>query len=207
MLQLTQDRTAGFEDSVMTRMAKLVLLGAFVLGAGTFVFAQQQESLADVARKVTANKPAPPPNQKVYTNDDLQFHTVADTTSTSTDTSTDTDASKAKTTKKGPPPKSDDDIKAEKQKDWDKKLADQRQKIADLKREIDVITREQRLRDAAFYADAGNRLRNQEQYSQDVQKSKDELDAKQKQLQDAEQQLSDMQEEVRKAGLRDSGGQ
>ncbi len=193
----------------MTRIAKSVLLGAALLCAGTFVFAQQQESLADVARKATANKPAPPPNQKVFTNDDLQFHTVADTTtsSTSTDTSTNTDASTAKTTKKGPPAKSEDEIRADKQKDWDKKLADQRKKIDDLKREIDVITREQKLRDATFYADAGNRLRNQEQYSQDVQKSKDELDTKQKQLQDAQQELTDMQEAARKDGARDNGGQ
>ena len=193
----------------MTRIAKSVLLGAALLCASTFVIAQQQESIADIARKATADKPAPPPNQKVYTNDDLQFHSVADTTtsSTSTDSSTDTDASKSKTTKKGTTAKTDDEQKADKQKDWDKKLADQRQKIADLKREIDVITREQKLRDASFYGDAGNRLRNQEQYSQDVQKSKDELDAKQKQLQDAQQALDDMQEEVRKAGLRDSGGQ
>ena len=189
----------------MTRMTKLFLIGALVFGAGTLVFAQQ-DSLADVARKATANKPAPQPNQKVYTNDDLQFHVVADTTTSSSSTDTSTDSDKTKTTKKGPTPKSDDELKADKQKEWDGKLAEQRKKIDGLKHDIDVITREQKLRDATFYADAGNRLRNQEQYAQEVQKSKDELDAKQKELQDAQQQLSDMQEEARKAGARDNGG-
>ena len=43
--------------------------------------------------------------------------------------------------------------------EWKQKIADQQGKIDLLSRELDVTQREYRLRAAAFYADAGNRLR------------------------------------------------
>ena len=184
----------------MTRMVKFVLLGAVLFCAATLAFAQQQESLADVARRVTAKQPPPPPNQKVYTNDDLQFHAVAPTTTTTSDGGATTTTS----TKKGPPAKTDDELKADKQKDWDDKFKQQHKQIDDIQRELDLLTREQKLRDATFYADAGNRLRNQEQYSKDSERYKNDIATKQQQLADAKQKLDDMREEARKDGASDT---
>ena len=188
----------------MTRIVKFVLLGAVLLCAATFVFAQQEESLGDVARRITAKQPPPPPNQKVYTNDDLQFHTV-ELTSTTTTSDTGTDADKPKTTtKKGPAPKSEDELRKEKNDQWAQKFKDAHKQIDDLTREVDVLTREQKLRDATFYADAGNRLRNQEQYAQDTERYKNQIADKQKQLDDAKAKLEDLREEARKDGASDT---
>jgi hypothetical protein len=193
------------EDGVMTRIAKFVLLGAAVLGAATLVYAQQQqESLADYARRVTANQPPKPPDQKVYTNDDLQFHTVPQTTTTTTTTDS-TDSTKPKTTKKNEPqPKSDDDLKKEKQAAWDTKFKDQHKEIDTLTRELDVLVREQKLRDATFYADVGGRLQHEAEYAQASEKYKTDIAAKTQALADSKQKLEDMREEARKDGCQDN---
>ncbi|MBV9481540.1 MAG: hypothetical protein JO249_12435 [Acidobacteria bacterium] len=85
--------------------------------------------------------------------------------------------------------------------EWRKKIADQKDTVALLQRESDVLQREYRLRAAAMYADVGNRLRNATQWDKQDRDYKDKLAAKQKDLDRAKQQLSDMQEQARKAGV------
>ncbi len=88
---------------------------------------------------------------------------------------------------------------AERQKtanEWTEKIAKQKEKIASLNHEIDLDQRELRLRDAAVYSDpsiSGLAIRDA-QYRSDV-------DAKQKALEAARQQLDEMQEQARKAGI------
>ncbi len=84
--------------------------------------------------------------------------------------------------------------------EWKQKLATQKKDISLMERELDVLQREYRLRAAAFYADAGNRLRNQQQWSQDDQQYRSRIELKQKQLDDAKQKLDDLKEQARKAG-------
>lgn len=74
-------------------------------------------------------------------------------------------------------------------------------------RELDVLQREYQLRAAAFYADAGNRLRNQAVWDQEDAKYKEQIADKQKELDTAKQKLDDMQEDARKAGMPSSVGQ
>jgi hypothetical protein len=100
--------------------------------------------------------------------------------------------------------KSDDSAAASRQKmmdEWKSKFAKQRQEIHLSERELDVLVREYRLRAAAFYADAGNRLRNQEQWSREDQQYRDRIAQKQKQLDDSKQTLDDMKEQARKDGM------
>jgi hypothetical protein len=100
--------------------------------------------------------------------------------------------------------KSDDSAAASRQKlmdEWKSKFAKQRQEIHLSERELDVLVREYRLRAAAFYADAGNRLRNQEQWSREDQQYSDRIAQKQKQLDDSKQTLEDMKEQARKEGM------
>ena len=85
--------------------------------------------------------------------------------------------------------------------EWRKKVADQKDTITLLQRELDVLQREYRLRAAAMYADAGNRLRNQSSWDKEDQDYKDKTQAKQKDLDRAKQQLSDMQDQARKGGI------
>jgi hypothetical protein len=52
-----------------------------------------------------------------------------------------------------------------------------------------------------MYADVGNRLRNQADWDKQDRDYKDKIDAKQKDLDRAKQQLSDLQEDARKSGV------
>ena len=84
---------------------------------------------------------------------------------------------------------------------WKEKISTQRAQIDLLMREMDVLQREYRLRAAAFYADAGNRLRNSASWDKEDQQYKQQLDQKQRALDDAKQKLDDLQEQARKAGV------
>ena len=86
-------------------------------------------------------------------------------------------------------------------KQWQGKLAAQRDQIELLQRELDVMQREYQVRAAAFYADAGNRLRNSAAWDKTDAQYKQQIADKTKALEDAKQKLDDMQEEARKAGV------
>ena len=86
--------------------------------------------------------------------------------------------------------------------EWAKKLDQQKQKIDSLNHDLDLEQREYRLRAAAMYGDAGNRLRNQAQWDKDDAQYKSDIDEKQKAIDAARQQLDNMQEEARKAGIK-----
>jgi len=85
--------------------------------------------------------------------------------------------------------------------EWQTKIADQRNQVELLSRELDVMQREYKLRAAAFYADAGNRLRNQGQWDKEDASYKQHIADKQKSLDDAKQKLEDLQEQARKSGV------
>src|SRR2546421_412190 len=70
-----------------------------------------------------------------------------------------------------------------------------------LEREMDVMQREYRLRAAAFYADAGNRLRNAGSWDKEDAQYKQQLAEKQKSVNTAKEELQDMKERARKAGV------
>ena len=70
-----------------------------------------------------------------------------------------------------------------------------------LTREVDVTQREYRLRAAAFYADAGNRLRNQGSWDKEDAQYKQDVVKKQKAVDDARKAVDDLKEKARKAGV------
>jgi hypothetical protein len=84
---------------------------------------------------------------------------------------------------------------------WKDRLAAQKEKLDLLSRELDVEQRESQLRAAAFYADAGNRLRSSAAWDKEDADHKQKIDQKKKALDDAKKELDDMQEDARKAGL------
>src|SRR5215475_849951 len=100
--------------------------------------------------------------------------------------------------------KSASDEQAQKQqmfKGWQHKIQEQQNQVDLLNRELDVANREYRLRTAAFYADAGNRLRNAVSWDKEDTQYKEQIAEKQKRLEEAKKQLEDMQEEARRAGV------
>jgi hypothetical protein len=85
--------------------------------------------------------------------------------------------------------------------EWKKKITAQQEQVNLLAREMDVMQREYRLRAAAFYADAGNRLRNAGSWDKEDAQYKQQLAEKQKTLDAAKEELQDLRERARKAGV------
>jgi peptidoglycan hydrolase CwlO-like protein len=161
----------------------------------------QQSSLGDVARKTRSQKKAP----AIARYDEESFRNSAPSAPTADDKKAD-DADKDKdkdsakqadgkavdTTAKGKDAdKSKDDFKA--------KIDAQKNEITMLQREIDVTQREQRLRAAAFYGDAGTQLRDQAKYAEEAKTQQDKIDSKKQALDAAQQKLADLEEQARKA--------
>lgn len=100
-----------------------------------------------------------------------------------------------------PSPEEDAKKKEAALKEWQTKIAAQRDQIDLMQRELDVMQREYQIRAAAFYADAGNRLRNSGAWDKQDAQYKQQIADKQKAIDDAKQKLEDMQEEARKEGV------
>ena len=211
----------------MKRISYLCLVGLFaVLGATTFAAAQSSDSLADYARAHRKDKTS---TAKQFDNDNLpksdKLSVVGQEPApdTAAPEKSDKPADEAQKTQDPNAPKADaqtqakaetpaakpaddsNDEAAQRQKmqdQWKNKISAQKDKIDLLNRELDVMQREYRLRAAAMYADAGNRLRNSTAWDQEDAKYKQQIDDKQKAVDAAKQQLDDMQEQARKAGVR-----
>jgi len=151
-----------------------------------------QQSLGEVARQ---NRMKKKPTATVRLDDDNMKRTLLANAEPEPAKETDKQAGdKGKETAKkadsvAPKDKLADQIKAEKDE------------ITKLQRELDIVQREQRLRAAAFYADAGTQLRDQAKFAEDSRKEQAEIDSKKQALDAAQQKLADMEEQARKAGV------
>ena len=183
-------------------------------------WAQNDTSLGDAARATRKDKSQAAPT-KVFDNDTLpkeeRISVVGQAAVTPTALKSDS-AETSQTSETADDDKDADAKKDEKMKltidpdtsagdrekiygEWRKKVADQKDTITLLQRELDVLQREYRLRAAAMYADVGNRLRNQSEWDKQDRDYKDKIEAKQKDLDRAKQQLSDLQAQARKDGV------
>ena len=101
----------------------------------------------------------------------------------------------------------DKDENVEKQKAWDewkKRLQAQKTEIATLEKDLDLTNREYRLRAAAMYADAGNRLRNSAEWDKEDRDYKAQIAQKEKSVEDAKSKLESLKEDARKDGVPNS---
>jgi hypothetical protein len=181
--------------------ATLILLGV-LLGALLGTTGASAQSLADYAREARKNKPKTDTsrhydNDNLPTNEQLSVVGPEPTASTGGDQKTATAPAGASDPKaaQADRQKAVDDIK--------QKMDDQKSKIDALNHELDLDQREYRLRAATFYGDAGAQLRNSAQWSKDDAQYKSDMDSKQKAIAAAQQELSDLQEQARKAGMRE----
>ena len=181
--------------------------GLFVAVFVVFVVtsAADGQSLGETARKLRQNKPAET-SSRVITNDDLRQALTAEPAKPEPDESrngadiakpsSDEAAKAASEGKKSDPEADQEKLDA----DWKARIDAQKQQIDGVAHELDLLQRENKLRAAAYYADAGTRLRNQQSYAADDRKYQKEIADKQKALDDAKTKLSDLQEQARKAG-------
>ncbi len=190
-------------------IAAVILAGMLCPSAGA-----QSEPLGDYARQVRKEKKDPPEAVKKYDNDNLPVNDQLSVVGNASDDtaapggekpaegeqgSSDAAKSPSRPTEVTPGQSPEDRQKA--YDEWQKKIATQKNQVDLLARELDVAQREYRLRAAAFYADAGNRLRNAGSWDKEDAQYKQQIAQKQKSLDAAKQQLSDLQEQARKSGV------
>jgi hypothetical protein len=200
----------------MKRMGYVFLAEAVLAGMLVTLAGAQTESLGDYARGV--RKDEKPASAKKYDNDNLPTSDKISIVGNATEATGTEDANAASTSGEnsaqpqdgatpstpaaqdaGKPADSSDVQKTN--DDWKQKIAAQQGKVDLLTRELDVTQREYRLRAAAFYADAGNRLRNQGSWDKEDAQYKQDLAKKQKALDDAKKAADDLKEQARKAGV------
>lgn len=153
------------------------------------------QSVADAAKAARKNKTETAPASRHFDNDNLP-------TTDGLSVVGPAPAADAKATN-DVKDSSDSSATADKQKAADQlqeKLAKQKAKVDGLNHDVDLDQRELRLRAAAMYADPTIRTRNLNWDKEDAQYRSD-LEAKQKALDDARQQLDEMQDQAHKAGV------
>jgi len=185
---------------MMTMKLKRFLTIASGVGVLMLSATLSAQTLADAARAAQKKKRTTSATEKVYTNDSLGFHPGSDASKDAKKADDKTDAkADSKSDKDDDTSAVDDKKKAA--EELKTKYEKQKSELTQLQRELDVMERENRLRGATFYADAGNRLRDEKKYAEDDRKYQSDVAAKKKAIADANAALDKMKEEGRKTGV------
>jgi DNA repair exonuclease SbcCD ATPase subunit len=189
-------------DTLLPMAALLALAGVSALAAPAQQPAGQQSTdpVADAARKARAEKQAASKPKKIYTDDDFAStknpnpppaaKTDGDGQAITTDQAA-TDANKTKDASVVDDPKSE--------AYWRKRFRSVRDKIEQAESELSVLQRELNKDQVQYYNDPQKAL--MQQYDRkDINDKTAKVDAKRKQIEDLKKQLSDMEDELRKAG-------
>ncbi len=178
----------------MKRILYASVLASLIVLTGMAV----AQDLGAVARQQRAQKK--PTAKKVYTNDDFASQPAPAPEPAATEAKPAAAADAKVDTAK--PKLSPSEDKAKSEAALQAKVNAQKAEIATLTRELDIADRENRLRIANYYADAGNSLRDPRKF-QDEQRAKEaEIADKKKAIEEAKTKLSDLIEQGRKAGLK-----
>jgi hypothetical protein len=165
-----------------------------------------QQSLGDAARAAREKKPRTASNKPTITNESLRLTGPMTEASVSNGVASSNTAKTADATKpaEGAAKAADEKDEAAKKEDQKKQLADDIAKtqaeLTQLTRELDVLQRENRMRAATYYADAGNRLRNEQQYAAADRQYQADIQAKQQAISAAKAKLDGLQEQARRLG-------
>lgn len=178
---------------------------ALTLGSATS-YAQDQsqsgDSVAEAARKAREQKKNAPKPKHTLTDDDLAPRPAEPASTPSTSTAPDSavlsqdDSSVSATAgATGSEKKEDPNSEAA----WRKRFASVRKQLADAQAELDVLNREAQKADVQYYSDPQKAL--QEQYSRDeINKKNEKIAAKKEQIAALQQKLTDMEDDLRRAG-------
>jgi hypothetical protein len=174
----------------------LSALATAVIALAVSAVAQTQTpTVADIAR---ANRKTKMGSSHVLTNESLSLRAAPPDTSYTPASASDASKADAKAAT------ATDDTAEGKQKlaeEWKSKIEAQKNSIAQLQRELDLSARENKLRAAAYYGDAGTRLRDSQKYAEDDKKYQAEAADKQKAIAAAQQALDKMRDDARRAGV------
>jgi hypothetical protein len=183
-----------------TVIATLLLLGIGVASA---------QSLGDYARAVRKDKDKAEPSSTThhYDNDNIPINqplsVVGPPPAADANAAPESADAKPKSADKAAAanPAAADDERQKAADDWNKKLDEQQKKLDSLNHDIDLAQREYRLRVASQYDSEANRIQNAGQWAKEDEKYRTDTEAKQKALDDAKQELSDLQDQAHKAGI------
>jgi chromosome segregation ATPase len=184
------------------QLSRITLLAVLVAGSGFAVRAQQDSSqqpavdpVAEAAKKARAEQKTEPKPKKVYTNDDFASSSKPATATDSSapaekkDAAAEADADKDKDKK--------EDTKGEEY--WRKRFAETREKLASSEKELDVLHRELEKDQVQYYPDPQKAMEQQFNRS-DINEKRGKIDAKEKEIDGLKQKLSDMEDDLRRAG-------
>ena len=192
---------------------RLVSWTAVLLIAGSISFAHaqdstastsssQSDSLGDAARKARAQKKDPSKPAKVFTNEDMgslkgTISVIGNEPAQGTDKTAEKDDNKKPTN--GADAK---DVRKPEPKDepyWRAKFAAARKTLADDTKELDILQREFNLKQEQYSQDP-NWAMHEQNTRADINKTQSEIDAKKQDVEKDKQALSDLEDELRKAG-------
>jgi DNA repair exonuclease SbcCD ATPase subunit len=174
----------------------MAALFAFLVLTTGLANAQQDNSqqptsdpVADAARKARAEQKTAPKPKKVFTNEDMPSTPPPDATVKSEAQAAGGQNDSQEETANNP--------KSEAY--WRKRFQKQRDKISQAEQELDVLQRELNKDQVQYYNDPQKALTEQHDRS-DINDKTAKVDAKKKQIESLKQQLSDMEDDLRKAG-------
>jgi len=178
--------------STLSRLAALAAL----LGLAAFSLPAQDQSSDDVAaaaRKAREQQKNAPKPKKVVTNDDIPS---ANTSAPASD-ATVAKANEKQDSGKADEQAADNDPKSEAY--WRKQFKKAHDKLDESGKELDILQRELEKDQIQYYPDPQTALMQQHNRS-DINEKTAKIDAKKKEIESLKQQLSDMEDDMRKAG-------
>lgn len=183
----------------LTTLLRLAVLASLFAMLGFSCPAQDQntDDVAAAARKAREQQKAAPKPKKVVTNDDMpsvpapsapasDANAAKSEGQQSTSTATATDEKAA-----------ENDPKSEVY--WHKRSQELRGKLANAQKELDLLQRELDKDQVQYYSDPQKALMQQHDRS-DINEKTAKIDAKKKEIDSINQQISDLEDELRKAG-------
>jgi DNA repair exonuclease SbcCD ATPase subunit len=161
--------------------------------------ANQEPSVADAARKARAERKEQPPPKKVWTDDNLPKapHEAPEAEPGA--------AAEASGGEKGAVAEDANKKQADLEAKWRQRFADAHKKLDDDQKDLDLMERELSLKRQQYYSDPNTAMREQYQYPAgrggDINDLVKKIDDKKQQIEKDKQTISDLEDELRKAGL------
>ncbi|MEO6119189.1 MAG: hypothetical protein ABIP12_00760 [Terriglobales bacterium] len=180
-------------------------LFCLLVAAALWISPLAAQTIADIARENRKFKRTPSANDKVFTNDSLHLRpgpSIAEPgTAAKAPIKPGEAAAAAEGDEEAAPGANPEESKAAAAATFVSQIERAKSELATLQRELDIAARENKLRTAQFYADAGNRLRNERSFEDEQRKNQADTADKQKRIAATAAQLEALRSEARRAGV------
>jgi hypothetical protein len=159
------------------------------------------DPVAEAARKAREHKKEAPKPKKVYTNDDVSSTPAPapPTAAAKTDDATKSPEAGSNAEATADAAKGDKNADKNSEAAWRKRFKEAREKLAQTEKELDILQREVNKAQTQFYSDPQKAL--SEQYTRkNINEHDTQIAAKKEEVAQLKQQLSDLEDELRKSG-------